>query len=114
MNKLHVYPNNNLSNKADKTSLSSYALKSDLWPSGFVLDPNSCTVPFSIVNGWHSDVTNIPEAVKNKYATLITTWIYGTASTGNTTGGRMQTLIVEQGGGTFTRKYENSTWSDWA
>ena len=29
MNKLHVYPNNNLSNKADKTSLSSYALKSD-------------------------------------------------------------------------------------
>lgn len=30
MNKLHVYPNNNLSNKADKTSLSSYALKSDL------------------------------------------------------------------------------------
>ena len=29
MNKLHVYPNNNLSNKADKTSLSSYALKSE-------------------------------------------------------------------------------------
>lgn len=27
-----MFPNNNLSNKADKTSLSSYALKSDLWP----------------------------------------------------------------------------------
>ena len=26
------FPSNNLSNKADKTSLSSYALKSDLWP----------------------------------------------------------------------------------
>ncbi len=43
MNKLHVYPNNNLSNKADKTSLSSYALKSDLWPqnSGVAITANT-------------------------------------------------------------------------
>ena len=90
------------------------ASKSDLVASGFILNPNTCTVPFSVVNGWHSDVTNIPEAAKNKYATLLTMWIYGTASTGNLTASRMQTLIVEQGGGIFTRTYENSAWSNWA
>lgn len=93
---------------------SPYALKSDLFASGFILNPNTCTLPFSVVNGWHSDVTNIPEAAKNKYATLLTMWIYGTVSTGNLTASRMQTLIVDQGGGIFTRTYENSAWSDWA
>ena len=85
-----------------------------MFAPGFILNPNTCTVPFSIVNGWHSDATNIPEAAKNKYATLLTMWIYGTASTGNLTARRMQTLIVEQGGGIFTRTYENSAWGNWA
>lgn len=89
-------------------------LKSDLVAPGFILNPDTCTVPFSVVNGWHSDVTNIPEAAKNKYATLLTMWIYGAASAGNLTASRMQTLIVEQGGGIFTRKYENSAWTNWA
>ncbi len=93
---------------------SPYALKSDLFASGFILDPSTCTVPFSIVNGWNSSAINIPEVAKNKQSILLTIWVYGTVSTGKLDATRIQALIVGQGGGTFTRIYDNSTWSDWA
>lgn len=88
--------------------------KSDLFASGFILDPSTCTVPFSIVNGWNSSAINIPEVAKNKQSILLTIWVYGTVSTGKLDATRIQALIVGQGGGTFTRIYDNSTWSDWA
>lgn len=105
MNKLHVYPNNNLSKAA---------VKSDLFSSGSITNPNTCTVPFSLVNGWHSAITNVPDAAKGKYSILLNIWEYGPSSTGNLTSNHMQALIIEKGGGIFTRLYINSAWSDWA
>ena len=67
MNKLHVYPNNNLSNKADKTSLSSYAQKSDLKttiiekqfkdtiavPSGTAYSLSTFKIPYTVPSGYN-------------------------------------------------------------
>ena len=75
---------------------------------------STCTVPFSLVNGWHSAITNVPDAAKGKYSILLNIWEYGPSSTGNLTNSHMQALIIEKGGGIFTRLYINSAWSDWA
>lgn len=93
---------------------SPYALKSDLFHQNFAMDPNTCTTPFAIVNGWDSNVVNVPDIVKGKFAMLFTVWVYGIDSTGKLDASRMQTLTVGQGGGIFTRTYENSAWSNWA
>lgn len=90
------------------------ASKSDLFHQNFVIDPNTCTTPFAIVNGWDSNVVNVPDIVKNKFAMLFTVWVYGINSTGKLDASRMQTLTVGQDGGIFTRTYENSAWSNWA
>ena len=90
------------------------ALKSDLFSSGSITNPNTCTVPFCLVNGWHSAITNVPDAAKGKYSILLNVWEYGPSSTGNLTSNHMQALIIEKGGGIFTRLYINSAWSDWA
>ena len=109
--------------KADKNAsdittlnnnLSKAAIKSDLFSSGSITNPNTCTVPFSLVNGWHSAITNVPDAAKGKYSILLNIWEYGPSSTGNLTSNHMQALIIEKGGGIFTRLYINSAWSDWA
>ena len=93
---------------------SPYALKSGLFSSGAITNPNTCTVPFSLVNGWHSAITNVPDAAKGKYSILLNIWEYGATHTGILTGNRMQVLITERGGGIFTRMYINSAWTDWA
>ena len=95
-------------------NLSKAAVKSDLFSSGSITNPNTCTVPFSLVNGWHSAITNVPDAAKGKYSILLNIWEYGPSSTGNLTSNHMQALIIEKGGGIFTRLYINSAWSDWA
>ena len=95
-------------------NLSKAAIKSDLFSSGSITNPNTCTVPFSLVNGWHSAITNVPDAAKGKYSILFNIWEYGPSSTGNLTSNHMQALIIEKGGGIFTRLYINSAWSDWA
>lgn len=95
-------------------NLSKAAIKSDLFSSGSITNPNTCTVPFSLVNGWHSAITNVPDAAKGKYSILLNIWEYGPSSAGNLTSNHMQALIIEKGGGIFTRLYINSAWSDWA
>lgn len=95
-------------------NLSKAAIKSDLFSSESITNPNTCTVPFSLVNGWHSAITNVPDAAKGKYSILLNIWEYGPSSTGNLTSNHMQALIIEKGGGIFTRLYINSAWSDWA
>lgn len=92
---------------------SPYALKSDLFAPDNILDPNTCTKPFAIVNGWNSAVTNVPDAIKGKFATLLTIWNYGTSTTGDLSGSRSQTLIIENNGGIFTRMYINNAWTEW-
>ena len=89
-------------------------LKSELFASNSIHDPNTCAIPFAVVNGWDSEITNVPEVAIGKFSILLTVWMYGRDSTGNLSNSRIQTLIVEQGGGTFTRRYENSEWTDWA
>lgn len=93
---------------------SPYALKSGLFSSGAITNPNTCTVPFSLVNGWHSAITNVPDAAKGKYSILLNIWEYGATHTGILTSNHMQVLITERGGGIFTRMYINSAWTDWA
>lgn len=95
-------------------NLSKAAIKSDLFSSGSITNPNTCTVPFSLVNGWHSAITNVPDAAKGKYSILLNIWEYGPSDTGILTSNHMQVLITEKGGGIFTRLYINSAWSDWA
>lgn len=94
-------------------NLSSYATKEEVYAPEFVADPNMCKSTFSIVNGWDPNTINIPDAIKNKFSTLLTIWIYRPAI-GDLTSVRMQILIVDQGGGTFARTYNHSAWSDWA
>ena len=95
-------------------NLSKYAIKRDLFAPESVTNPNVCTAPLALVNGWDSAITNVPDAVKGKFAILLSIWPYGANNTGNLTSNHMQALIVEQGGGTFTRMYINSAWTDWA
>ena len=95
-------------------NLSKAAIKSDLFSSESITNPNTCTVPFSLVNGWHSAITNVPDAAKGKYSILLNIWEYGATHTGILTSNHMQVLITERGGGIFTRMYINSAWTDWA
>lgn len=94
-------------------NLSSYATKTEVFTSNFVTDPNMCTSSFSIVNGWDSKSTHIPDAANNRLSTLLTIWVYR-EDIGSLTATRMQILIAEKGGGTFARTYENSVWSNWS
>ena len=94
-------------------NLSSYATKSEVFTSNYVTDPNMCTSSFSIVNGWGSKATHIPDAANNRLSTLLTIWVYR-EDIGSLTATRMQILIAEKGGGTFARIYENSAWSNWS
>ena len=106
---LHV--NNNLSNKADKTSLSSYALKSDLFGE-LCTNPNTLTAFVAMVNGYDSNVTNIPDAAKKKFSIIQNVWA-SPSDMGDLTKTHMQVLIIGNGGGVVTRKYESNAWSNW-
>ena len=95
-------------------NLSKYATKSALFAPNSIIDPNTCTVPFAIVNGWDPAITNVPNAAKKKFSVLLNIWAYGASDTGNLTSGRMQILIVEHGGGTFTRWCDSESFNGWA
>lgn len=104
--------NNNLSKKADSTSLSNYALKSDLFAVNWITNPNTCATPFSVVNGWSHDLANVPDDAKNTWNSLQTTWIYPT-DVGDLTKVRLQILIT--GNNTVhTRMYENGNFENWS
>lgn len=104
--------NNNLSKKADSTSLANYALKSDLFAVNWITNPNTCATPFSVVNGWSHDLANVPDDAKNTWNSLQTTWIYPT-DVGDLTKVRLQILIT--GNNTVhTRMYENGNFENWS
>ena len=104
--------NNNLSKKADSTSLSNYALKSDLFAVNWITNPNTCATPFSVVNGWSHDLANVPDDAKNTWNSLQTTWIYPT-DVGDLTKVRLQILIT--GNNTVhMRMYENGNFENWS
>lgn len=104
--------NNNLSKKADSTSLANYALKSDLFTVNWITNPNTCATPFSVVNGWSHDLANVPDDAKNTWNSLQTTWIHPT-EVGDLTKVRLQILIT--GNNTVhTRMYENGNFENWS
>lgn len=88
-----------------------YALKSDLFHNGFITDPNTATVPFTLVNGWDSNVTNAPDDIKGSWGELTTTWVYS-EQIGSLTDYRMQKIVSDKNI-THTRTYSNSKWSEW-
>lgn len=100
-----------MSNKADKTSLSSYALKSDLFGE-LCTNPNTLTAFVAMVNGYDSNVTNIPDAAKKKFSIIQNVWA-SPSDMGDLTKTHMQVLIIGNGGGVVTRKYESNAWSNW-
>ena len=104
--------NNNLSNKADKTSLSSYALKSDLFANNYQTNPDLVTTPFAAINGFNNAVTNIPDDAKNTWNSLQTIWLFPN-DIGDLTKNRLQVIIT--GNNTSHRRmYENGKFSDWS
>lgn len=90
---------------------SEYAQKSDLF-GGLCTNPNTLTAFVAMVNGYDSNVTNIPDAAKKKFSIIQNVWA-STIDVGNLTKTHMQVLIIGNGGGVVTRKYESSAWSNW-
>nr|WP_142412352.1 collagen-like protein [Clostridium sp. Marseille-P7770] len=91
---------------------SPYALKSDLFSRNWITNPNTCTTPFSVVNGWSHDLVNVPDDAKNTWNSLQTTWLYPT-DIGDLTKVRLQILIT--GNNTVhTRMYENGNFENWS
>lgn len=60
------FPSNNLSNKADKTSLNSYALKSDAWPQSSGTEITSGTDMKTITTPGHYHCVNNSTAASLK------------------------------------------------
>lgn len=91
---------------------SPYALKSDLFAYNWISNPNTCTTPFSVVNGWSPDLANVPDDAKNTWNSLQTIWVYP-AEIGDLTKQRLQILIT--GNNTLhTRMYANGNFSNWS
>lgn len=91
---------------------SPYALKSDLFAYNWISNPNTCTTPFSVVNGWSPDLANVPDDAKNTWNSLQTTWVYP-SEIGDLTKQRLQILIT--GNNTLhTRMYANGNFSNWS
>ena len=89
-----------------------YATKSDLFSRNWITNPNTCTTPFSVVNGWSHDLVNIPDDAKSTWNSLQTTWLYPT-DIGDLTKVRLQILIT--GNNTVhTRMYENGNFENWS
>lgn len=90
----------------------SYALKSDLFAYNWISNPNTCTTPFSVVNGWSPDLANVPDDAKNTWNSLQTIWVYP-AEIGDLTKQRLQTLTT--GNGTIhSRMYANGSFENWS
>lgn len=88
------------------------ASKSDLFENGWVVDPNTCTSSFSLINGWGTVLSNVPNDAKNTLSSLQTFW-ENHANIGDLTKTRLQILIT--GNNTMhTRRYINDKWSAWS
>lgn len=86
--------------------------KSDLFAYNWISNPNTCTTPFSVVNGWSPDLANVPDDAKNTWNSLQTIWVYP-AEIGDLTKQRLQILIT--GNNTLhTRMYANGNFSNWS
>lgn len=89
-----------------------YALKSDLFAYNWITNPNTCTTPFAVVNGWSPDFANAPDDARNTWNSLQTTWVYP-SEIGDLSKQRLQTLIT--GNNTLhTRMYANGNFSNWS
>lgn len=89
-----------------------YALKSDLFAYNWITNPNTCTTPFAVVNGWSPDFANAPDDARNTWNNLQTIWVYP-SETGDITKQRLQTLIT--GNGTIhSRMYANGSFENWS
>ena len=87
------------------------ALKSDLFGE-LCTNPNTLTAFVAMVNGYGSNVTNIPDAAKKKFSIIQNVWA-SPSDMGDLTKTHMQVLIIGNGGGVVTRKYESNAWSNW-
>ena len=88
------------------------ATKSDLFGE-LCTNPNTLTAFVAMVNGYDSNVTNIPDAAKKKFSIILNVWASPVSYLGDLTKTHMQVLIISNGVGVVTRKYESSAWSHW-
>lgn len=89
---------------------SPYVLKSDLFGE-LCTNPNTLTASVAMVNGYDSNVTNIPDAAKKKFSVIQNVWA-SPSDMGDLTKTHMQVLIIGNGG-VVTRKHESNAWSNW-
>lgn len=89
----------------------SYALKSDLFGE-LCTNPNTFTALIAMVNGYDSNVSNVPDAAKKKFSVIQNVWA-SPSDMGNLTKTHMQVLIIGNGGGVVTRQYKSNAWSNW-
>lgn len=88
-----------------------YVTKSDLFGE-LCTNPNTFTALIAMVNGYDSNVSNVPDAAKKKFSVILNVWA-SPSDMGDLTKTHMQVLIIGSGGGVVTRKYESSAWSNW-
>ena len=137
MNKLPVYPNNNLSNSRKIVQVTTddhgfslgydadnglYTLvdltrfylvsKSDLFANNYQTNPDLVATPFAAINGFNSAVTNIPDDAKNTWNSLQTIWLFPN-EIGDLTKNRLQ-IIITGNNTSHRRMYENGKFSDWS
>ncbi len=87
------------------------ALKSDLFGE-LCTNPNTFTALIAMVNGYDSNISNVPDGAKKKFSIILNVWA-SPSDMGDLTKTHMQVLIISNGGGVVTRKYESNAWSNW-
>lgn len=99
--------------KKDGTWTDLYTLitKSDLFGE-LCTNPNTFTALIAMVNGYDSNISNVPDAAKKKFSVIQNVWA-SPNDMGDLTKTHMQVLIIGNGGGVVTRKYESNAWSSW-
>lgn len=88
-----------------------YVTKSDLFGE-LCTNPNTFTALIAMVNGYDSNISNVPDAAKKKFSVIQNVWA-SPNDMGDLTKTHMQVLIIGNGGGVVTRKYESNAWSSW-
>ena len=86
-------------------------LNSDMVTNGYNINPNIVQTLFAIVNGWDTDVQNVPSFVKKNMCILITVWVHPTAI-GKLEAERNQ--VIFNGGHFAIRMYQNQNWGAWS
>lgn len=111
--------------KVDKDTLKVATYENNTWTDRYTLatksdlfgelctNPNTLTALVAMVNGYDSNVTNIPDAAKKKFSIILNVWASPLSYLGDLTKTHMQVLIIGSGGGVVTRKYESNAWSNW-